>query len=161
MVGVNEDITERQEAELALEVTQQRFRRLVEISMVGVWTTDNGGNNTYVSPRWREITGIPPEKAAGSGWAQGVHPEDREMISAEWCQASLEKRPYISRFRFLHPAGRVVSVLCQALFIEKIDGTIGEWVGTILELSDHDGVAGRPPFADGLLPGWNDDQQGP
>jgi len=151
MVGVEEDITERKEAELRLETSRARFRRLVEISMVGVWTTDIEGSNTYVSPRWSEITGIPPEKAAGSGWVRGVHPEDREKIFQEWRQVSRDKRPYTSRFRFLHPAGRVVFVLCQALYIEGSDGMSGEWVGSILDISCHSSIAGRPSFADGLL----------
>jgi len=151
MVGVEEEITERKEAELSLEASRARFRRLVEISLVGVWTTDTQGSNTYVSPRWSEITGIPPEKAAGSGWVRGVHPEDREKILEEWRQASLEKRPYISRFRFLHPAGRVVFVLCQALYVEDSDGMIGEWVGTILDMTERSGAAGQPGPADGAL----------
>jgi PAS domain S-box-containing protein len=136
MVGSEEDVTRRKQAERALEGSLARFRSLTEMSMVGIWATDAEGNNTYLSPRCVELGGIAPELARGLGWVSAVHPEDRERVSSEWKQASQQTRPFVSEFRFLHHDGRVVWVLSQAMPVTQGDGEIVEWIGSVSDLTD-------------------------
>lgn len=135
MVGAEEDITARKHAEDLLKKNMTRFQNLVEMSMVGIFETNAVGDNTYVSPRWSEITGIAREKALGQGWASGLHPDDRDEVFHGWREAALKGEPYISEFRFVHPDGRVVWVLCQALSVRDEHGEISEWTGTINDIT--------------------------
>ena len=44
---------------------------------VGIFQSDGDGNCLFVNERWCEITGLSVDEAAGRGWAQGLHPDDR------------------------------------------------------------------------------------
>ena len=135
--GFMRDDTERLQAQQQLEISEQRFRSFVQASSAGMWATDSQGNNTYVSPQWSAITGVPASDAKGHGWSKGLHPDDRERVQQGWMEAARADRPYLSEFRFLHPDGRVVWVLCQASSVKNAHGETVEWIGTITDVSDQ------------------------
>src|SRR6185369_16137633 len=73
-------ITERKRAERALAVSEARFRALTTSAPVGIFQTDASGDCVFVNQRWCAIAELTPEEAAGSGWSQTLHPEDRDLI---------------------------------------------------------------------------------
>ncbi len=131
------DITECKIFEERLSRNQEKFRVLAEVSLTGIWTTDPLGNNTYVSPRWSEITGISPEDAIGEGWSKGLHPDDRELIMNDWKQFVPSGTPKPYDFRFIRPDGTIVWVLSQATVVKDHDGKIIEWIGTIIDITER------------------------
>lgn len=62
----------------ALRESEQRFRSLVDTAPVMVWISDQAGDCFFFNKQWLDFTGIPVEKQVGSGWADCVHPEDRQ-----------------------------------------------------------------------------------
>ncbi|KAF0128694.1 MAG: sensory transduction histidine kinase [Bacteroidetes bacterium] len=135
-LAVATDITELKHFEEKNLLALERFKSLVDVSLTGIWATDQFGNNTYASPRWSEITGISADNAIGDGWSFGLHPDDRENVFLDWKQASLHNKPYSSYFRFIRPDGEVVWVLCQANAVRNNDGKIIEWIGIITDITE-------------------------
>lgn len=135
--GVSRDVTERRNAQEKLRISENRFRTLLEGAPSGFWATDPLGKNTYVSPYWTELTGISREDALGDGWANGLHPDDRDKIFHGWLEAASKDKPYSTEFRFIHPDGRCVWVLCQASAVKTRDGSVQEWLGTITDITDR------------------------
>lgn len=131
------DITERKLLEEGFKRNQEKFRVLAEVSLTGIWTTDPLGNNTYVSPQWCQITGISPEAAKGNGWANGLHPDDRELIMNDWKRLKPSDTPKTYDFRFIRPDGSIVWVLSQATVVRDIDGNVIEWIGTIIDITER------------------------
>jgi putative two-component system response regulator len=80
--------TRRRQAEEALRESEERFHTLARVSPVGVFRTDAEGHCLYVNERWCEIAGLTLEEALGEGWAQGLHPDDREHVFTEWYRAA-------------------------------------------------------------------------
>jgi two-component system sensor histidine kinase/response regulator len=115
------DITERKRMEETLRSSEERFRTLLEVSPTGFWATDPFGKNTYVSPYWTKLAGISKEDARGDGWSSDIHPDDKDAIFTGWSKAALKEEPYVSEFRFIHPDGQSVWVLCQALAVKRVD----------------------------------------
>jgi len=134
VVGSHIDFTERKREQEALRESELKFRTLVEASLSGIWRTDATGFNTYVSPRWCEIAGMAEADAAGRGWAEGLHPDDRIPIRGGWEAAATAAAPYASEFRFMHPGGRIVWVYCQAAPL-RVGGHVTEWIGTITDIT--------------------------
>jgi PAS domain S-box-containing protein len=74
-----QDITERKMAEAALRESEQKFKALVEQSLIGIYIVDNE-KLIYVNPRAAEIFGYEPEELSEVGLAQVIAPEDRELV---------------------------------------------------------------------------------
>lgn len=133
------DIAERKRAEEALRASENKFKTLTEASPSGIWQTDAKGNNTYVSTRWSEITGITPAEALGAGWAQGVHIDDRDEVTRLWLQtAEAAETRYESEFRFVRPDGELIWVLSIARRVkDPANSETVNWVGTITDITEH------------------------
>ena len=134
---VTRDITERKHAEEKLKISEDRFRTLLETAPSGFWATDPVGQNTYVSPYWTKLTGISQEDARRDGWASGLYPDDKDKIFRGWLDWAIKDEAYSTEFRFIHPDGRCVWVLCQALAVKTDEGSASEWLGTITDITDR------------------------
>ena len=105
------------------------------VSPVGLFRTDTDGRCLAVNARWCEIAGLALAEALDEGWAQALHPDDRERVLAEWSRATREARGFESEFRFRRPDGVVTQVLAQALPERDTRGRISGFVGAITDLS--------------------------
>lgn len=129
---------ERERAEAALRASEQRYQILTQISPVGIFQAEIAGNCIYVNERTCYLTGRSAEQLFNRGWAEAIHPEDREQMVQAW-QAAMDSQTYHyqSEYRFLRPNGDSSWVLCQALPEVEPDGTIKSYVGTLTDISDR------------------------
>jgi PAS domain S-box-containing protein len=75
------DITERTQAEEALRAGEARYRRLADNAYDLIAETDEQGRFLYVSPRFGDITGSPPEELIGRTAFDLVHADDRPQLA--------------------------------------------------------------------------------
>jgi PAS domain S-box-containing protein len=149
--GIQYDITEvvqaKQEQErllgetiaasLEMAASEQRYASLAAAVPVGIFRTDAIGNCLYVNDRWSQISGLSIEDALGTGWVNGLHPDDQELIQAEWYLAAQEKRLFQLEYRFQRSDGRVSWVYGQASAELNEQGEVLGYVGTITDISDR------------------------
>jgi len=76
------DITERCEIEKRLYREQQFARRLVESFPDLVLAVDREGRYTFVSPRAKELLGVPPEELLGRSLTEQIDFQDRKEVRA-------------------------------------------------------------------------------
>ena len=131
------DVTQIKEVEAALRESQEQYQTLAKFSPVGIFRTDAKGNCLYVNERWCLSAGINKESALGKGWANSLHPEDKERILNTWQQALREKTSFEAEFRMIHSDGRVYWVLSQALPEIATDGSIMGYVGSVTNITER------------------------
>ncbi|MDX2212312.1 MAG: PAS domain-containing protein [Oculatellaceae cyanobacterium bins.114] len=131
------ELTKRQEIEASLRASEQRYLTLTETAPVGIFQTDTDGRCLYVNERWCQIAGLHPEQATGFGWVNGIHPDDRDLVSTEWNIAIRANRPFSLEYRFQNATGQVTWVLGQAVAERGGSGEIVGYVGTITDISDR------------------------
>lgn len=80
--GIYRDITEKKKAELALKESEEKFRKLVEKSLVGVYIIQEDVFR-YVNPRLADIFGYSVEELIDKkGPSDLTHPDDRKTVSS-------------------------------------------------------------------------------
>ncbi|MCL5268157.1 MAG: PAS domain S-box protein [Bacteroidetes bacterium] len=96
------DLTERKKAEAAVRESEEKFKNLVESSLVGVYIIQDG-KFAYVNPALSKIfMYTQDELIAMPSLAAGVIPEDRERV-LDRMKMRLEKAPESSKY-FFHAA---------------------------------------------------------
>lgn len=129
------DITVRVQAEMALRESEQRFRILSQSAPVGIFLTDAQGQCTYVNDRWSQLTQLSMDQAMGEGWAQALHPEDRERALAAWKTTVREGAEYVLECRFLHPDQTELWVMGQAAPLLDSEGKVSSFIGTVSDIT--------------------------
>jgi PAS domain S-box-containing protein len=134
--GCTEDIDDERAAKDALRASEARFRTLAAAVPVGIFRADATGRCHYVNEWWLALSGLSRERALGYGWADALHPDDRERVVASWREAAGAGRPFEAEYRFLRHDGGVVWVLGRAV-AEPSDGPEPGYIGTIVDLTER------------------------
>jgi len=81
--GVVRDITEKKQAEKALNDINERFDVAVKGSADGLWDWDIVTNEAYFSPRFKELLGYKNDEISNvfDEWGSRFHPEDSDLIA--------------------------------------------------------------------------------
>ncbi|MBH8561147.1 PAS domain S-box protein [Nostoc sp. CENA67] len=133
----SENITERQQAEIALRHSEERYRSLLTATSQMVWTNSADGFSTEENLPWREITGQTWEESQGWGWLDAIHPDDREFLAEAWETAVKTGNQYEVEFRVRHYDGEYRYMLALGIPVLETDGSIREWFGSCIDIHDR------------------------
>jgi len=143
-IGVLFDITERKEAEIALQnaykkitKNEQRYRRLIEATSQAIWQSDCDGYLLPPVTGWQKITGQSDQEVSGLGWLDAIHPDDMLKVQAEIARA-LQEEPHIyeCEYRLYQKStGDYGYFLAKSLPLFDDQGNLEEWIGTATNIT--------------------------
>ena len=146
LAGVSTDITERKQAEAALQESELRLRAITDTMPQIVWSTRADGYHDYYNRRWYELTGRRPDQNPGEGWAPALHPDDQNQAWTRWRHSLATGEPYESEYRLRTADGLYRWMLGRAVPIRDLEtGAIARWFGTCTDIEDT--VAARETLA--------------
>lgn len=115
MLALATDITARKRTEEALREVEKRFRRIVELSPIGVGIVDSTGALIDCNVALAEIVGYSREELLELSFADFTHPEDLErewqLIHQMWED---QRNEYWMEKRYFHKEGHTVWVAVAA-----------------------------------------------
>jgi PAS domain S-box-containing protein len=91
--------TEGRWAEETLRESEVRFRTLADSAPVLMWASSPDGCE-FVNREYLEFLGAGEADVRGYGWAQFVHPEDREAYVNAYLEAASNRNRFEAEFRF-------------------------------------------------------------
>ncbi len=130
-------IRERRESRSALELSEERYRALSELSPAGVFRTDADGRCVYVNDRWCDYAGLKAAEALGHAWTDALHPEDFAQVLNEWSKSAERRKPFASEFRFETPSGHATWLFGQSAPVIDGRGRIAGHIGTITDITER------------------------
>ncbi len=121
----------------ALLDSETRFRALAMNAPVGIFRMDAQRRCLFVNDRWCEIAQSPAYLAAGLGWVNVVHPEDRDAVMADLDSAIAHQKEFGKEFRYLLPDGTARWVHLRLVGIRNALNEVIQFVGTVIDLTER------------------------
>jgi PAS domain S-box-containing protein len=137
LMGVTIDSSERKHAEESLRTSEARLEAAADLAGLAFYEVRFDEGTTYVDDRFRELTGLPPEREHGLGalefWMEQIHPEDRDSV--------LDQR------KLMHD-GTLEMLFLEYRFLDPVHGE--RWLQHIGRIARRD-AAGHAVRAYGVL----------
>ncbi len=124
ILGFMVDITERKEAEQALQEAERRHRDLLQNIPAVTWSGREDGKTLYVSENVEQLFGISSAKLCAGGaaaWMNRIHPDDLPAVRQAY-QALWEKRTFDVEYRLLSHEQRWRWVNDRSITVFQRDG---------------------------------------
>ncbi|WP_430255718.1 PAS domain-containing protein [Neorhizobium sp. DAR64872/K0K18] len=131
------DIEDRKQSENALRRSNERFRAAVAAIHGVLWTNTADGRMLGEQTAWATLTGQRYEEYQDYGWADAVHPDDREGSVASWQAAVASKSTYVWEHRVRRHDGLYRTFAIRGVPIIGSSGDIEEWVGVHTDITEQ------------------------
>jgi len=120
----------------ALRESEQRFRVLADHAPVLIWLTDEHGRHLWHNQRWLDFTGRPQATEAGEGWANGLHPEDREWTLRLFHAASETRKEFQLEYRLRRHDGEYRWMMSRGLPRLGEGAAFTGFIGSSIDVTD-------------------------
>ena len=130
------DITERKRAEEQLLESEARFRAIADTAPVMIWTTGTDGLCDYFNKPWLDFTGRTTEEEVGTGWTQGVHPDDLKTCFDSYWPEFHARKPFRMDYRLRRADGEYRWVIESGVPRYSGTGEFAGYIGSNIDVTD-------------------------
>jgi PAS domain S-box-containing protein len=132
------DITERKQAEEALNTSQQKYQALTETTSDFIWETDAQGRYTYCSPQMKSLWGYDPKEWIGKTPFDNMLPEEREQGIQHFVTVAQAQSPITGiEFKSLDSQGRLITIEVSGVPYFDSDGIFSGYRGISRDITER------------------------
>ncbi|MTJ47232.1 PAS domain S-box protein [Dolichospermum sp. UHCC 0259] len=139
IVGVNLDISDRKNTELALKDLSDRLEFALKGANIGIWEWQINEGRLLWDERMFSLYEVSPEEFSGKyeDWLQRVHPDDRDGVQQAELQAYQEDKECRVEFRIIRPDGTIRFIDSYVFNQYNAQGEIQKKVGLNIDITDR------------------------
>ena len=137
LLSVIRDVSDRNQAELALRQSEERFRTIANAAPTMIWLSDEDNRCTWFNRPWLDFTGRTMEDEVGTGWMSGIHPDDYARYASSDEVAFRRRAPIAHEFRLRRADGEYRWLMERGAPLYAPDGTFLGYVGSCVDFTDR------------------------
>ena len=134
--AIYRDITEQKRAEERLRESEARFQEMADTAPVLIWMTGTDALCNYFNRPWLEFTGRSMEQEVGTGWTEGVHPEDVQGCFDCFLPAFHARKPFRMKYRLRRADGEYRWVMESGIPRYTGAGEFAGYIGSNIDITD-------------------------
>jgi PAS domain S-box-containing protein len=123
--------------------SEQRFRELLDASPLMVWLAGTDAMCTFFNRSWLEFRGRTLDEEQGNGWAEGIHPDDRDLCLETYLKAFASRAPFRVQYRAQQASGAYCWVENSGSPLIEDTVFVG-FMGTAMDISERRNRAFTP-----------------
>lgn len=135
---LQQEILDRQQADAALQESQERFQLAVQGSGDVLWDWDIRHKAFYLSPRFCQLLGYETQEldCTQQTWKDHIHPEDQDQVSLALKHHLEHLVPYEVEYRLRRRTGDYIWVSGRGQAIWNITGEPTRMAGSIRDITE-------------------------
>ena len=114
----------------------QELDAIVQTAPDIIFSRNPDGSRDYISSRFYEYTGAPPDTAIGFGWMEYVHAGDKEQTHERWMHSVQSGEAYECDYRLRGSDSQYRWFRARAVPLRDGHGAIVKWYGTCSDIHD-------------------------
>lgn len=131
------DISDRKQAELSLIESEERFRLMADSAPVLIWITGPNRDYLWFNRMWLDFTGRALEDELGTGWLEGIHPDDMPSWINAHAAALRSRTPFTVEYRLRHRSGHFHTMLAHGVPRISPLGRFLGYIGTCTDITER------------------------
>jgi len=125
------------QAQRPVPESERLFRAMADAVPAMIWIARPDQSCEFVNRRWLEFTGRTLDQECGSGWAEGVHPEDRARCEDTFNSAFAARRPFEVEYRLRDHNGEHRWIRDQGAPRCAANGEFVGFIGSATDITDQ------------------------
>ncbi len=130
-------VEEQKMTEGVLRESEGRFRAVANTAPVMIWMSGPDRLCTYCNKPWLQFTGRDLEAELGNGWAESVHPEDRQACAEVYSQAFDRRQSFTSEYRLRRHDGEYRWILATVVARFELSDSFAGYIGSAVDVTDR------------------------
>jgi len=131
------DIDDEKKFNERLQQSELLFKTISNVSPVGLWMTDEKGENTFVNDTWIRWTGIRQLEHYEHGWFRCLLEADREVVTHIFRRKLALRDKFAAEFRFKRTDGSVRWAFSEGYPYYDQAGNFAGYAGSVTDITER------------------------
>jgi PAS domain S-box-containing protein len=127
----------QEQTKLESQADENSFYSILNECPFLVWISDTDGLCTFFNTAWLNFTGRTIKQELGSGWSEGVHPEDLDFCLRTYHTALKQRQKFQIEYRLQRYNGEYGWIFDEGRPRFNADGSFAGYIGTCIDISDR------------------------
>jgi PAS domain S-box-containing protein len=136
VINTAADVTDVVTAKNRIEESEERFRTMAEDTDVLIALADENSNATYFNNAWQKMTGKSMDELVKYGWAELIHPDDKDKFIDAYTTAFKNQQSLSGEFRILSKNGDYRWLYARIPARFSSDGKFMGYISSCLDITE-------------------------